>query len=219
MNFKQLCQTLGREAGVSGAANLPTTDDQTGEVGRVVEWIRSAYTDLQSLFSDWRFLWASTTLTAVAGQSEYDGPADLGILDRDKVRLDGRPIQVIDYELWDFVGTPHEAQPYQVVLMPNKKLRLHPTPDKAYTLTLDYYKAHQTLSADTDVPILPEQFHDLIWMQALLKYAYYESAPEVAERVSREMPRRLAAMESSELPGRRRYQLGQDPNPLVVVPE
>lgn len=41
-------------------------------------------------------------------------------------------------------------------------IKLFPVPDKAYTLTLRYYKKPTLLSANSDVPSIPSQFQELL---------------------------------------------------------
>jgi hypothetical protein len=45
-------------------------------------------------------------------------------------------------------------------------IRVFPKPDKAYTLTLRYYKKPTLLSSNSDVPSVPSQFQELLVMGA-----------------------------------------------------
>jgi hypothetical protein len=88
-----------------------------------------------------------------------------------------------------------------------------------YAVSLPYYRTPQILTDNTDIPLIPESYHDLIWMRAVIKYGYYESAPEMLQRVQAEYPSRLASLEANQLPNRYRYGLAHDGDPLVVVPQ
>jgi hypothetical protein len=46
-------------------------------------------------------------------------------------------------------------------------LRIHPTPDAVYTITVDGLIAGTEMSADADVPAFPEDFHDLLVFGAM----------------------------------------------------
>lgn len=220
MNFKDLCSTLAREGGVAGGAPISTVASPRGEVARLVSWIRSANADIHAEYSDWKFLWRSYSFDTEAGEPNYTLPDDWQYPDSDKVRVNGMACaQVIQYELWDGIEDSATDQPYMLILMPDQTLKLYPTPDKAYTITLPYYRTPQQLAVDSDVPLIPEQFHDVIWLRALMKYAFYEAAGEVLERVQAEYPVRMRALESHQLPNRDRYQMAQDPDPIVVRPE
>lgn len=220
MNFKELTSALAREAGVSGGGTISTVSSPTGETARLVNWIRQANMDIQRRYFDWKFLWQPFSLTTEAGKSTYDAPLEWHWWDRDKIQIDGEPFGGLEeYELWNGLERTDQGAPNQVIIMPDGSLKILPVPDKAYTLSMPYYRKPQKLAVDTDIPLIPEEFHDLIWMWALVKYAHYEAAPEVIERVQTEYPAMLQSLESHQLPNRYRYALSQDANPLTVVPE
>lgn len=220
MNFKDLVSTLAREAGVSGGGNISSVSSPSGETARLVGWVRQAHIDIQKLWFDWKFLWQDFGINTEAGKADYNAPLEKLWWDRDKAKLDGQSIadHVIEYELWDGYEEPGTGKPNRVVIMPNGSLKLLPTPDGIYSLSMPFYRTPQVLINDNDIPIIPEAFHDVIWMRALLKYAYYEAAPEVLERVGTEYPELLGALESSQLPNRYRHHLAQDDEPIVVRP-
>lgn len=220
MNYRALCSAFTREVGIGGGREVQSVTGQSGEIARVVNWIAQASVDIESLYADWKFLWKSNTFNTVPGTAIQDKPSDYHQYDRDKAQIDSvRGVRVIEHELWDGYDDGATGQPHTVVILPDGNIQLYPTPDDAYTVTLPYYRAPKALSADTDTPLIPETYHDLIWMRAVLKYGYYEAAPEMLQRVQSEYPQRLAALEANQLPGRHRYGLAQDPDPLVVVPE
>lgn len=221
MNFKELVSTLAREGGVSGGGSISTVASPTGETARLVGWIRQANIDICKLWFDWKFLWQDFGIATEAGKADYAAPLEWHWWDRDKAYLDGQPMKqaVIEYELWDGYSDQSTGKPNRIILMPDGGLKLLPTPDGIYNLSMPFYKKPQVLANDTDIPIIPEQFHDVIWMRALLKYAYYEAAPEVLERVGTEYPDLLGQLESHQLPNRYRNQLAQDDDPIVVRPE
>lgn len=81
MNFLQLCQRAAVECGVaSGSAiqtALPTTAGATGSLGRIVNWINDAWTDIEMDESDWDWMRSSNIFGAgaafqtIAGQFRY----------------------------------------------------------------------------------------------------------------------------------------------------
>ena len=68
------------------------------------------------------------------------------------------------------------------------------TSEATFTVSGEYFKGPQILAADTDVPEMPSDFHDLIVYYAIEKYGYLEAATEVlarAEKYSRTYMRQL----------------------------
>jgi hypothetical protein len=79
------------------------------------------------------------------------------------------------------------TRPVVIAIGPDQSLNLGPPPNGNYTVTGDYFVAPSMMVADTDIPVgLPSRFHMLIVYRTMMKYAGYESAPEVYQRGSQE---------------------------------
>jgi len=220
MNYRALCSTFVREVGIGGGGEVPTVVGQTGELARVVGWIAQANADIQSLYFDWKFLWSANAFDTLADINTYARPENCHFYERDKAAIGSvRGVIVVEHELWDGYDDGATGRPHTVVLLPDGRVQLYPTPDAVYSVSLPYYRTPQILSENTDIPLIPESYHDLIWMRAVIKYGYYESAPEMLQRAQAEYPSRLASLEANQLPNRYRYGLAHDSDPLVVVPQ
>jgi hypothetical protein len=98
----------------------------------------------------------------------------------------------IPYDAWRngyMLGAMRRVQtrPYVIAVGPNQSLCLGPPPNGLYTITGDYWVAPSEMINDTDIPAgLPTRFQMLIVYRTMMKYAGYESAPEVYERGSQE---------------------------------
>jgi hypothetical protein len=88
-----------------------------------------------------------------------------------------------------------------VAVGPDQSLNLGPPPNGLYTVTADYFVAPSLLVLDTDIPAgLPARFHLLIVYRTMMKYAGYESAPEVYQRGSEEHGRMYARLQAVRAP-------------------
>jgi hypothetical protein len=58
----------------------------------------------------------------------------------------------------------------------------------------------QILTADADEPEMPEQYHDLIWLGALRRYAAFEAAPEVWAEAKSQHGELMRSLEQNQLP-------------------
>ena len=181
-------EILQRTAQLVGIAIPTTTVGQTGEVSRLLVYIAQAYNEIQTQSFKWRFMWARGEFETVADTKDYNPTStSMDESDPDSWTIfktsDGESTEVeLEFKRWlDFredygVGTVTASAPHTVTIMPNKNIRLYPTPDTAYKVQFDYYQAVDTLSGDTDTPILPAKFHDLIVYDAVTKYGKYEEA-------------------------------------------
>ena len=223
MNFLATCQRAARECGVSGSGPS-TVVNQTGELGRIVNWCATANQDIEAAHADWMFLRLTMTpFVTVAGQPIYPfgtGAGTVGILAdsfgkwaRDTFRCfptatgntAEMPMEYWEYEQWRDAyqfGANRlvRTRPAVITITPEQFIGLGPYPDVGYTITGDYYRAPILLALDADIPSLPVQFHMLIVYKAMMFYGQYEAAPEVYDRGELEFAKGIARLDALRLP-------------------
>lgn len=203
MNFLQLCQRVTQKCGISGASTLPsTTVAQVGELKRIVDWVNEAWVDIQNLQQGWDWMRSEFSFNTVANQQPYlpavatDTVTAAPIAAFSNWRLES----VRSYET--ALGVTNEqfmvywpydrfrnfymyqqqppGRPLIFTVRPrDKALLLGNTPDGIYTVRGEYQKDATEMAADIDVPSIPTEYHMLIVYGAMMKYAMFESAPEV----------------------------------------
>lgn len=218
--FLDLAQRAAVECGVASnaaiASSLPTVVGATGSLGRVVNWVGDAWTDIQMAQDDWNWMRSSVLLgggavfPTVPGQASYPLGTGAGTVGID-VDAFGKwdPLSFrnyttaigpsnenylaeITFDKWRngyMYGTQRnqKTRPVAIAIGPDQSLCLGPPPDGLYTIEADYFVGPSEMVADTDVPVLlPFRFNMLIVYRAMMKYAGYESAPEVYTRGSQE---------------------------------
>lgn len=213
--FLELVNFARSESGVSGA-ELTTLADVSGESLRFKNWVIRAWEEIQELHPDWRWMRASYSFATTANQCSYTS-AQAGISSRfgywdrtyctvyltasgtaDQIELDW-----MDYEAFRaayLTGPQTSSRPQHFSIGDANELLLGPAPSSAlYTVAGKYFKSPQTLSANADVPELPEQ-QRIIAYRAMLKYGYYEAASEVLARAKGDYRRILSSLEQKYLP-------------------
>jgi len=214
MNLLALCNRLIAEAGIS-AQPMTTTVNQTGELGRVVNWIQQAWLDIQSAHTTWRWMRKSATIVTVAGQSGgYTAVANdvaTWTLDaaRNYVTAQGPITEIfmnfVEYD--DFrnsylYGALRYAQsrPLVFTINPDNTLSFGPVPNGDHTVTNDYYKKPIEMADDAAEPDMPATFHMGIVWRALMFYGGYEAAGEAYNRGMNEYGIVLDKLEVNQLP-------------------
>ena len=216
MNLLQLTNQTRVECGVSGPTRS-SVQNLTGESARILAWVQQAWIDVQTSKEDWLFLREPFEFNTVAQQWEYT-PANAGLTNfgnwkRDSFRASSvnnlyRDEQLMNYMDWTTYRNLYRyanmrntyARPVVVSITPNKDLAFGSTPDQAYTIVGEYYTQPVNLSADTDIPGIPDRFQMIIVYRAMMYYAGYESAPEVLSRGDYEYRRLYSRMEIDQLP-------------------
>ena len=98
------------------------------------------------------------------------------------------------------IGTQNSGTPAHISVDPQNNLVLGPKPNGIFTVTGDYQRSAQTLSADADEPEMPARFHKLPVYRAMEDYGFYESAPEVLARGQRKGAAMMRQLEADQLP-------------------
>lgn len=222
MNFLELCQRTARECGVSGTGPADTTT-QVGNLQRIVQWVNSAYVDIQNSRRDWDWMRQSNTFVTVDGQSTYElgtaagqvgiSVATFGMWARDTARnyltSVGTNSEVfmdfIHYDTWRnnyMYGALRntKTRPLQFAISPTKGICLGPVPIDGYTISCDYFTAPVELSGDSDDPIMPTWYHMAIVYRAMMFYGGYESATEVYQRGELEFGKLMSRMTADRMP-------------------
>ena len=227
MTFLELCQTVRQEVGISGTGPS-TVVGQEGQLKVMVDFVAEADYQIQALWHDWNFLWAqySSTLSTGTRAPATTKPTDLGNLEMRSFYLDyttddSISLSTLSYVEWraDFrQGVATNDSPTYVVVQPDSSLIVDPPPDKAYTITADYWKTPTKMTANTDESVIPSQYHRIIVARAKTMWAEREEAPEILLGSSAEYQDLLDKLESQSLPGQRIRRFGNLDMDEVVQP-
>lgn len=192
--FLQLCQLTREKCGISGSGPAAVTA-QTGEMLRIVNWVNEAWVDLQRRSKSWWWMRADFSFETVAGQQAYlasaAGITDLSAWHMDTLRCYRTADGVGDEQFlveWEYqtlrntyqYGLQTNGRPVVATIRPrDRAMLLGSIPDAVYTIRGEYQRAARPFLVGTDVPSIPEEFQMIIVYGAMIKYAYYENAPEV----------------------------------------
>ncbi len=186
MNALDILQKVFRQAG--GPGNNPASIlSPTGFTRDCMDWVTTSWRWVQALRQDWWWKWVESTETLTIGQSQYNLSADFHITDARYVKIDDVVIwdsevgesdqvtlgvrEVADWRRkWDFQS--HDNQrPTEVAILEDGKLGIGGKADKAYSLRLRYYQQNADFASNTDIPGIPEEYHELIVYRALQLWA------------------------------------------------
>lgn len=214
MNRLQLCQRVKQEAGVSGT--LAQTTSQTGILKSIIDWTDSAYAVIQGRHRNWNFLSGEFSFNTISGTANYPLSAvsltDLAAWQTDTVRA---YLDTVTDEQWirfwrwkEFRDTrllgassSVTGRPIDFAIKPDKSMQVWPVPDDEYTIVGEYFKAAQTMTANTDTPVIPERFHEAIVWRAVMYYAADGEATVLYQHAEKEFGRIFFQLEVDQLPG------------------
>ena len=182
MNFLALCQRLAFEAGVEGESQPTSVVSQTGELGRVVRWVNSAWLDIQQMHN-WSWMWEHPTLVLTTAASSIAGTVGADRYDRESAYFDdGSPAKrLLTYQPWQEFRESWRvlAQNDGVTVWsvrPDFTLVFNAAASANKNIDLERWMVPTELAADADTPGMPSDLHEVIVWRALVKYANFDEA-------------------------------------------
>jgi len=188
--FLQICQKVRQECGVAGDGPSSVTG-QVGVLKKIVDRTARAWVDIQASRPYWKFLRNQQPFATIIGKQSYSVVNDLGVTTLDKFdrtntylyetsTADEKSLKWMPYDKFRATyRTFPPGRPTVITEGPNRTLMFDRTPDKIYTFTLDYWMTPELLSQNTDVPGIPEQFHDVIVWKSVMMFAGNETASDL----------------------------------------
>lgn len=185
MNYLELCKATADDAGIRGGGPV-TVVNQSGQYGKIVRWVARAWNQLQGHHNRWKWQWTPFHFDTVTDKGHYvvqgAGGWDLEHFERHALRLrekdgDSSDEDQLWFLPWDrfrdiyLVGTWPSDRPDTCSINPKDELYLASPPDSTgYTVEGELWRGSVPLINDTDTPLIPEEYHDIIIKFALLEY-------------------------------------------------
>ena len=211
MNYLELCQKTREKAEIPSLG--PTSvENQTGVLAQLVGWVSDGWAEIQSNEDWWLFRAKAGQANLIVDTESYVTnsimPEDFAYFWPNEIFLkkDGVLVtELIQIEWHEYVRTYLHAQlssqaPRYICIAPTGRVYFDSKPDYAYTVDFNYQQTVQTLAANNDIPILPSDFHDVIWRKALVSYGEHYNAPEVYRPASLYLEQRMDILAKRYLP-------------------
>jgi len=202
VTFLELCQRLRQEVGAAGSGPA-SVSSQHGEYARLVSWVQQAWREIQLERHRWRFAWAEASIETAPDFRTYSPPADLDEWDESTLMCAGNQLKAWPWGEFRkrYAFDSGQESPGAITRKPDGTIILDASPAaENQPLTFEYWRTPQVLTEGGDVPRLPERYHMVIVYRAMLYYALYENAPEVAQAARNGESTILTEMEKLELP-------------------
>jgi hypothetical protein len=218
MTYLEIVNAVRERCGASGGA-LTTTVGQTGVSLQYCNWVNDAWFDIQSEYEDWFFMRARFSFDTVNLQQIYT-PAQANTTNfanykKNSLRIYVKSIgtnselwlPVREYEyfrnLYLFGAMRNVSQkPVECTIDPlNKNMLLGGIPNSQIcTINGEYYTAPQVMSASTDVPSMPAEYHKAIMYKSMMHYAGFDAASEVYQMGEKGYNKYFSQLELNQLP-------------------
>ncbi len=175
MNTLEIVQATRLASGVQG--EIDTIVSQTGIKKTVISFVNSAYNDIQLLRDDWswRQTGGSFNWTNVSTSEVLSGVSKINLLYYDQT-----PLIFVEYEQWLLNG-PYTSQPYPYIftIQPETRGIIINTVDASYGVYYRGVKYPESLTSNTQTPLLPAEHHNVIVYKAAKEIGLFLGNAEI----------------------------------------
>lgn len=213
MNFLEICKRVRQETGVSGDGPS-NVSGQVGMYAKIIDWVQTAHQDIQNRQQQWRFDWATISTPLTQGVETYL-PSDVWSIDEKSWDFnsmyvyrtaDGTASRTwldrVDYNTYRQTRIPTvQGRPIYVTWTPDRKLAFYPVPFGDLMFVADYYRKPQVMSANTDIPRIPSEYHMVIVWKAVMYWASSEENPALFQTAAMNYNSLMSKMETTEIEG------------------
>jgi hypothetical protein len=213
-SFLALCQDVVADLGITGGVIQTVTANTSTELVRIVNWVARADILVQSLWSDWNFLWFKDVLTIGAGTDTFQTTKAFNDIDHRSLVFNPDITGVqpsypvwMDWErfmvTWQNKIKTVNASPTCWSIDPSGKIWLSHLTLAALPAKLNYWTVPVRMVNGTDTSPIPTQYDTIIVERAKLLYAQRENAVEILTGSTAEYMDTLDKLESACLPNGR----------------
>lgn len=175
--------------------------------------INSAIQEITYAENKWPFNAATATQILTINDNSYDWPVNLTLVDWDSflinpddtLAINGHPLEFVSRDWYikyrksedDGATVSGISVPYAVYENHGHGFGVTPTPDKAYTVTYDYWVGHTDLVLSTATSTIPSNYDEAIIQSALYHFYMFRDNSEQADRAEVKFKRLLQNMRTT----------------------
>ncbi len=219
--FLQIAQKAARDSGVISGLRPTVVTGQTGDLLKIVEFVKEAWRDIQNRHASWRWMRKEFTGTTSASSARYTA-ASFNLTDHAEWIIDRsgneypttlylQATGVSDEREIGFIpwatyvrhylrGSQTNQRPVHFSVSPANEFCLGPVPDDTYVVRGGYRQDTQELAANADTPGMPARFHDLIAHLAVMKFGGHDEASFSYADSKSKADAMMFALERDQLP-------------------
>ena len=198
MHYLRIMQLTDMACGLQGG--IATVNNLKDIQVNIAEFVNLAYYDIQVMRDAWKFL-LRTLVTSVSQINPTILNASVGKWS--KVYYNNREVRFVPYDEYltsDWTVTPGPPKMYTIV--PETNQVVFNNLDNIYPIRARYVTVPDVLRADSDVPILPIRFHNILVYNAASDFGSWLGNPEIEDRNMTKYDTLLLQLKRSEIPSK-----------------
>jgi len=217
MNFLKMAQDVRLKSGVQGTG--PSSAETTGYDQIFLVVVRDVWRDIQAAKKTWKWMRVGASFQTQLGKTTYTPAEVFGPNNRFKryydytfyIQESGKkcPMRYVNYDYYirKHSNDTNQCVPKEFTIRESDNALIFPTPNGVYWIFFDYHKTVQTLTAATDVPECPEDYHPIIVYGATASYCLSMSMAALQQEYSQRFTESYDQMVREQVP-RETFKIG-----------
>lgn len=211
--YLELCRAVVSELGIQGGSGPVSVTGQSRELKNIVDWTAEADLYIQQLWTDWKFLWTTETVSVLTGLDTFALTMPLGFPDEERGLIVSRgtpSAYVVPWMAWEeffdtyqILGKSASPRIAHWSLDPDNVIRLSHLTSGTVSFYAQYWREPLRMVNNTDRSLIPGTYDRIIVLRAKIIYAEREDAPEIMAGSSAEYADLLEKLEAFQLPKHR----------------
>lgn len=198
MNYLRIMQLTDMACGLQG--DIDTVNNLKDIQVNIAEFVNLAYYDIQVMSDEWKFM-QRTLVTSVSQINPTILNASVGKWG--KVYYSNREVRFVPYdEYLTSDWTVDSSIPKMYTIVPETNQMVFNNLDNSYAIKARYVIAPDALEADSDVPVLPLRFHNILVYKAASDFGSWLGNSEIEDRNMTKYDTLLLQLKRSEIPSK-----------------
>ena len=198
MNYLRIMQLTDMACGLQG--DIDTVNNLKDIQVNIAEFVNLAYYDIQVMSDEWKFM-QRTLVTSVSQIDPTILNASVGKWG--KVYYSNREVRFVPYdEYLTSDWTVASSTPKMYTIVPETNQMVFNNLDNSYAIKARYVIAPDVLEADSDVPVLPLRFHNILVYKAASDFGSWLGNSEIEDRNMTKYDTLLLQLKRSEIPSK-----------------
>lgn len=168
MNYLKIIQETSRLSGLQGI--IASVNGLVGEQADAKAFADDAYEEIQLFRDEWKFMKGTESVNLSDSLNTHSNSEVIKWL---YILYDHRKLRFVDYETYlqqDWASSP--SQPTMYTIVPETNQVITNDLDQQYTLSFRYIRDLHVMENQSDIPIIPLEYHRMIPYKAASNLAY-----------------------------------------------
>jgi len=197
MNLLDIMKLTNTCCGLQG--DIDTVDNLKDMQTDLLRFVQQANNNIQLQADDWKFMKGTIQIALTPALNTHE---DDTVAKWDRVLNGSTDLRFVDYDKYLISDWTVPGPPHQYTIVPETNQLIINALDNNYTFTIRYTKVPNNLVLNTDKPLFPARFHNLVAYTAATSFGSWLGSSEIEDKNATMADTIMGFMMRSERPAK-----------------